>query len=207
MLEEVLMGYNCTLFAYGQTGTGKTHTMEGSLDGTVPENENAGIIPRALNQLFSILESVSSDFSVRVSMLELYNEELNDLLGVDGLNSKLRLFEDAKGRGSVVIQGLEEVLVKNVKDVLTVLRKGAERRQTAGTLMNDKSRWDHYDIRGTFFELQLIFLISQSLALCLFHHRTHQRGNPGRRRPAQGRQTEPRRSCWFGKHWSFRRGE
>lgn len=141
MLEEVLMGYNCTLFAYGQTGTGKTYTMEGSLDGTVLENQHAGIIPRALNSLFNILETSCSDYSVRVSMLELYNEELNDLLGVDGLNTKLRLFEDAKGRGSVVIQGLEEVLVKNVKDVLLVLRKGAERRQTAGTLMNDKSRW------------------------------------------------------------------
>ncbi|KAI9014182.1 kinesin-domain-containing protein [Hyaloraphidium curvatum] len=137
MLEEVLMGYNCTLFAYGQTGTGKTYTMEGSLEGTVFENTHAGIIPRALHQLFTILESTSTDYSVRVSMLELYNEELNDLLGVDGLNTKLRLFEDAKGRGSVVIQGLEEVLVKNVKDVLGVLRKGAERRQTAGTLMND----------------------------------------------------------------------
>lgn len=142
MLEEVLMGYNCTLFAYGQTGTGKTYTMEGSLEGTVFENPHAGIIPRALNQLFNLLES-ASDYSVRVSMLELYNEELNDLLGVDGLNNKLRLFEDAKGRGSVVIQGLEEVLVKNVKDVLNVLRRGAERRQTAGTLMNDKSSRSH----------------------------------------------------------------
>ncbi|KXS09225.1 kinesin-domain-containing protein [Gonapodya prolifera JEL478] len=157
ILEEVLMGYNCTIFAYGQTGTGKTHTMEGSLD-ALP-NANAGIIPRALHRLFETLEAQSSDFSVRVSMLELYNEELRDLLAPDSGNplgasvnsvasavafdsQKLRLFEEQRGRG-IIIQGLEEVLAKNVWDVLASLRKGAEKRQTAGTQLNEKSSRSH----------------------------------------------------------------
>ncbi|KAJ3337910.1 kinesin motor protein cin8 [Gonapodya sp. JEL0774] len=158
ILEEVLMGYNCTIFAYGQTGTGKTYTMEGSLD-ALP-NSQAGIIPRSLHRLFETLESQSSDFSVRVSMLELYNEELRDLLAPEALSGpgasvssstatgavfdsqKLRLYDEQKGRG-IIIQGLEEVLAKNVWDVLAALRKGAERRQTAGTQLNDKSSRSH----------------------------------------------------------------
>ncbi len=84
ILEEVLQGYNCTVFAYGQTGTGKTHTMEGYRDGTeyasYVDDPGAGIIPRALHHLFEKLEASGNEFSVRVSFLEIYNEELFDLL-------------------------------------------------------------------------------------------------------------------------------
>ena len=83
---QVMQGYNCTVFAYGQTGTGKTFTMEGGDGREVPgvtwENDpTAGIIPRALAQVFDELRvQQDADFTVRVSFLELYNEEIFDLL-------------------------------------------------------------------------------------------------------------------------------
>jgi kinesin family member 11 len=70
IIEEVLQGFNCTVFAYGQTGTGKTHTMEGEMGATA----NAGIIPRSLHMLFEKLTRTASEFSVRLSFMELYNE-------------------------------------------------------------------------------------------------------------------------------------
>ena len=87
-------------FRYGQTGTGKTFTMEGDRtdtgDFSWQEDPLAGIIPRALHQLFEQLNSMEdcAEFSVRVSFLEIYNEELFDLLGNSLDTQKLRLFED-----------------------------------------------------------------------------------------------------------------
>lgn len=85
LIKEVLRGYNCTVFAYGQTGTGKTHTMEGLNDynGTWETDPTAGIIPRSLVDIFdaSTKKGVDPDsFQIKVSFLELYNEEIYDLL-------------------------------------------------------------------------------------------------------------------------------
>ncbi|XP_015749721.1 PREDICTED: kinesin-like protein KIF11 [Acropora digitifera] len=125
ILEEVLMGYNCTIFAYGQTGTGKTYTMEGerSQDDCSWEEE--------------------CEYSVRVSFLEIYNEELFDLLSPSLDNQKMRLFEDATRKGSVVIQGLEELVVHDKDDVYNILERGRAKRQTAATLMNAHSSRSH----------------------------------------------------------------
>jgi kinesin family protein 11 len=70
IVDEVLQGYNCTVFAYGQTGTGKTYTMEGDIG--CPEN--AGVIPRSVRTIFEKLDNIGADYTVRVSFLELYNE-------------------------------------------------------------------------------------------------------------------------------------
>ncbi|KAG6890679.1 hypothetical protein C0995_005051 [Termitomyces sp. Mi166 len=164
MLEEVLMGYNCTLFAYGQTGTGKTYTMQGDLEPTPMGNPsaNAGMIPRVLFRLFHQLETSKSDFSVKISYIELYNEELRDLLASDlsapngstqpmGMGSKdgnkvpdngLKIFDDASKRG-VTIQGLEELVVKDSRAALDLLTKGSQRRQIAATKFNDHSSRSH----------------------------------------------------------------
>ncbi|KAG6879988.1 hypothetical protein C0992_008581 [Termitomyces sp. T32_za158] len=164
MLEEVLMGYNCTLFAYGQTGTGKTYTMQGDLEPTPMGNPsaNAGMIPRVLFRLFHQLETSKSDFSVKISYIELYNEELRDLLANDlcapngstqpmGMGSKdtnkvpdngLKIFDDVGKRG-VTIQGLEELVVKDSQAALALLTKGSQRRQIAATKFNDHSSRSH----------------------------------------------------------------
>ena len=103
------MGYNCTVFAYGQTGTGKTFTMEGGdkKSGLDWESDpTSGIIPRALAQILDSLREQSDnlEYSVKISFLELYNEEIFDLLSGIEDTSKLRLYEDAYKKGSVIIQ-------------------------------------------------------------------------------------------------------
>ncbi|CAG9568399.1 unnamed protein product [Danaus chrysippus] len=129
LIEEVLAGYNCTVFAYGQTGTGKTHTMvgEAAQDETTWQNDPlAGIIPRALSQLFDELRLSNTEYTVRVSYLELYNEELVDLLSSED-GSKLRIYED----------------VYNKNEVYKIMAQGQERKRVASTLMNAQSSRSH----------------------------------------------------------------
>ncbi|KAK3931807.1 Kinesin-like protein KIF11 [Frankliniella fusca] len=148
LIDEVLSGYNCTVFAYGQTGTGKTFTMEGerSPNSNTMSWENdplAGIVPRTLSQLFDELRLLQVDFCVKVSFLELYNEELFDLLSPAEDTTKLRIFEDSNKKGAVIIHGLEEVSVQSKADVYQILEKGSLKRQTAETLMNAHSSRSH----------------------------------------------------------------
>ncbi|OXA60283.1 kinesin-like protein KIF11-A isoform X1 [Folsomia candida] len=152
LLEEVLQGYNCTVFAYGQTGTGKTFTMEGERTNegggdalTWESDPLAGIVPRAMSQLFDELRVTSSEFTVRVSLVEMYNEEVYDLLSQteDSKPKTVRLFEDSKSKGSVHIQGLEEVIVHNKHEVYTIMERGSQMRKTASTLLNANSSRSH----------------------------------------------------------------
>uniref|UniRef100_A0A0K2UXY6 Kinesin 5 [Nasonia vitripennis] n=2 Tax=Lepeophtheirus salmonis TaxID=72036 RepID=A0A0K2UXY6_LEPSM len=145
LIDQVMQGYNCTVFAYGQTGTGKTHTMEGCHEEEVGyDNEEAGIVPRALNDIFDGLRIMGAkDFAVRVSYLELYNEEIFDLLSDVNDTTRLRLYEDYNKKGSVIIQGLEEVQVHTKEEVHKILKKGSLKRQTAATLMNATSSRSH----------------------------------------------------------------
>ncbi|MCP9257377.1 Kinesin-like protein [Dirofilaria immitis] len=143
LVKNVLAGYNCTLFAYGQTSTGKTFTMEGEQISSIyehswNEDSSVGIVPRALQHIFTELENQDAEeFSVRVSYVELYNEELYDLLGNAELgHARLRLFEDSVRKGSVIISGLEEVPVSDRLE-------GAEKRRTAMTQMNLNSSRSH----------------------------------------------------------------
>lgn len=146
LIEEVLNGYNCTVFAYGQTGTGKTHTMVGEHTGSDTHWQNdplAGIIPRALSQLFDELRLTNTEYTVRVSYLELYNEELFDLLSTSEDNSKLRIYEDVTRKGSNIVNGLEEVTVFNKNEVYKIMAQGQERKRVASTLMNAQSSRSH----------------------------------------------------------------
>lgn len=156
---EVIEGYNCTIFAYGQTGTGKTHTMEGDWSSVTDSpqswenDQRVGIIPRSVAHLFTCLNSIQNcEFSVKVSFIELYNEELSDLLSdSSNENEKLRIFEDPARKGSVTIPGLEEIVVKNRNEVYSILKKGSTRRQQAATLMNAKSSRSHSIFTCTVF--------------------------------------------------------
>ena len=128
------MGYNCTVFAYGQTGTGKTFTMEGGEKRNTglgwDQDPTSGIIPRALAQILDSLKEQSDqlEYSVKISFLELYNEEIFDLLSAVDDTSKLRLYEDAYKKGFVIIQGLEEVQVHTKEQVYSILERGSEKR-------------------------------------------------------------------------------
>ncbi|MCO5558636.1 hypothetical protein L7F22_012222 [Adiantum nelumboides] len=150
IVNEVLEGFNCTIFAYGQTGTGKTYTMEGggrnSRNGELPSE--AGVIPRAIKQIFDTLELQNAEYSVKVTFLELYNEETTDLLApedisrvMDDKKKPLSLMED--GKGGVIVRGLEEVIVTNSVEIFNLLDRGSSKRRTAETLLNKQSSRSH----------------------------------------------------------------
>lgn len=147
---EVLEGYNCTIFAYGQTGTGKTYTMEGGArkkNGDFPVD--AGVIPRAVRQIFNILELQNAEYSMKVTFLELYNEEITDLLAPeecskftdDKSKKPIALMED--GKGGVFVRGLEEEIVYSANEIYKILEKGSAKRRTAETLLNKQSSRSH----------------------------------------------------------------
>ncbi|WPJ58948.1 hypothetical protein SMAC4_00205 [Sordaria macrospora] len=145
ILEEMLAGYNCTIFAYGQTGTGKTYTMSGDMNqtfGMLPDT--AGIIPRVLHALFNKLEVDDKEHCVRCSFIELYNEELRDLLSAED-NTKLKIFDDnsKKGHATTIVQGMEERHILSAADGLRWLQEGSVRRQVAATKCNDLSSRSH----------------------------------------------------------------
>ncbi|KAL8508898.1 hypothetical protein ACS0TY_016196 [Phlomoides rotata] len=151
VISEVLEGYSWTIFAYGQTGTGKTYTMEGE-GGKQKKGEfdkDVGVIPRAVQQIFDKLESEQADYSMRVTFLELYNEEITDLLasneGLNFLDEKTKrplvLMDD--GKGAVFVRGLEEEIVSSADEIYTILEKGSPKKHTAETLLNKQSNRSH----------------------------------------------------------------
>ncbi|KAC9683460.1 hypothetical protein E3N88_45405 [Mikania micrantha] len=144
IVKDALEGYNWTIFAYGQTGTGKTYTMEG--EGGKTKNgefhEDVGVIPRAVEQLFNTLESQNADYTVKVTYIELYNEEITDLLAPDEKSKKpISLMED--GKGAVFMRGLEEERVTSADEIYHILEKGSARKHTAETLVNTLSNRSH----------------------------------------------------------------
>lgn len=147
LIDQVLMGFNCTVFAYGQTGTGKTYTMEGNRsedeDISWEDDPHSGIIPRAISQLFDTLKDHDSEFTVRVSFSELYNEDTYDLLSPLDDTKKLKIFDDAQRKGSVIVDGLEEIIVQSKAEIYDILRRGSAKRQKAATLLNACSSRSH----------------------------------------------------------------
>ncbi|KAK1271234.1 putative 125 kDa kinesin-related protein [Acorus gramineus] len=149
VVSEVLEGFNCTVFAYGQTGTGKTYTMEGGTKSKGELATDAGVIPRAVRQIFDTLEAQKADYSVKVSFLELYNEEITDLLapdegtrfGEERQRRTISLMED--GKGGVFVRGLEEEVVYSASDIYSLLERGSAKRRTADTLLNKQSSRSH----------------------------------------------------------------
>lgn len=101
-----------------------------------------GIIPRALSHLFDELRLMEVEYSMRISYLELYNEELSDLLSSSDV-TQIRIFEDPNKKGSIIVQGLEEIPVHSTADVYKLLAKGQEKRKVATTLMNAQSSRSH----------------------------------------------------------------
>lgn len=107
----------------------------------------AGVIPRAVRQIFDTLEAQDADYSVKVTFLEIYNEEITDLLAPDEnprtaddrQKKSISLMED--GKGCVIVRGLEEEYVYSVNEIYSLLERGSSKRRTADTLMNKRSRY------------------------------------------------------------------
>ncbi|MEW5308736.1 MAG: hypothetical protein WDW38_000672 [Sanguina aurantia] len=138
IVDSVLEGYNGTIFAYGQTGTGKSHTMEGKEE---PASLR-GIIPNTFHYVFDQIASkaANSEFLVRASYLEIYNEDIRDLLSKD-ISRKLELKENAEK--AVYVKDLSEFIVKGYADINNVLLQGRKNRMTGSTLMNAESSRSH----------------------------------------------------------------
>lgn len=137
-VDDILNGYNGTVFAYGQTGAGKSYTMMGS---SIDDEEGRGVIPRIVEQIFaSIMTSPSTiEYTVRVSYMEIYMEKIRDLL--QPANDNLPIHEE-KNRG-VYVKGLLEIYVSTVHEVYEVMRRGGNARAVAATNMNQESSRSH----------------------------------------------------------------
>ncbi len=156
LVNACLEGYNATVLAYGQTGSGKTHTILGQTDqsdDSVPpelDESQAGVIPRALRALFYSLqkakeastETMTMDYKVKVQFLELYGEDIRDLLNPDPDGQKLSIRDGRAGVEPEVI-GIKEIEVESASDALLCLTRGSLRRVTRATAMNAESSRSH----------------------------------------------------------------
>ncbi|KAK4134137.1 kinesin-domain-containing protein [Trichocladium antarcticum] len=137
-VDDILNGYNGTVFAYGQTGAGKSYTMMGN---SIDDEDGKGVIPRIVEQIFTnILSSAANiEYTVRVSYMEIYMEKIRDLLAPQ--NDNLPIHEE-KNRG-VYVKGLLEIYVSSVQEVFEVMRRGGNARAVAATNMNQESSRSH----------------------------------------------------------------
>ncbi|KAK6138866.1 hypothetical protein DH2020_027394 [Rehmannia glutinosa] len=133
IIGAAVEGFNGTAFAYGQTSSGKTFTMNGS------END-PGIIHRAVKDIFAKIQKTSDrEFLIRVSYMEIYNEDINDLFAVE--NQKLQIHESLE-RG-VFVAGLREEIVNSADQVLNLIQLGEANRHFGDTNMNARSSRSH----------------------------------------------------------------
>ncbi|KAK7868201.1 hypothetical protein R5R35_000607 [Gryllus longicercus] len=135
LVRHVFHGYNVTVLAYGQTGSGKTYSMGTSYS----EDGSRGVIPRVVDDLFrSVTDAGDREFKITVSFMELYQEQVFDLL--DPHKSSVDIREHAKG---VVVPGLTEVSVHNPEETFQCLIRGSLGRTTGTTAMNTLSSRSH----------------------------------------------------------------
>ncbi|NXS43855.1 KIFC3 protein, partial [Balaeniceps rex] len=137
LVTSCIDGYNVCIFAYGQTGAGKTYTMEGTA-------ANPGINQRALQLLFSEVQSKAADwdYAISVSAAEIYNEALRDLLGKEP-QEKLEIKLCPDGSGQLYVPGLTEFRVQSVEDINKVFEFGHVNRVTECTNLNEHSSRSH----------------------------------------------------------------
>ncbi|KAJ3793772.1 kinesin domain-containing protein [Lentinula aff. detonsa] len=159
LVSRFIEGFNCTILAYGQTSSGKTFTMTGvDLDANPSDpNNGMGIIPRAVSTIFAAARKLKEErggtwnYSIKGSFIEIYNEDLIDLLSMDdgaGGRREVQIREDKDGH--IIWGGLREVNVKNANEVMTLIRKGTSIRRTNETDMNAQSSRSHAIFSLTF---------------------------------------------------------
>eukprot|EP00854_Cymbomonas_tetramitiformis_P004651 gene4651-5695_t len=141
MVEKAADGINGTVFAYGQTGSGKTHTIRGT-------SFSPGLMPQAISDLFAFISQTESDrqYTVKVSYIEIYNEEIRDLLNPSAGLLKLRLAKE----GHFEAVAVTETTVETPAEVFTLMDKGDTARTVGSTRMNAHSSRSH-----AMFRLQL----------------------------------------------------
>lgn len=136
LVISVLDGYNVCIFAYGQTGTGKTFTMEGT-------EQSRGVNYRTLEQLFEIAKERSETFTynISVSVLEVYNEQIRDLLATSPTSKKLEIKQSSEG--SHHVPGIVEANVNSIREAWNVLQTGSSARAVGSNNVNEHSSRSH----------------------------------------------------------------
>eukprot|EP01033_Poteriospumella_lacustris_P008690 gene8690-6249_t len=139
IIESALEGFNATIFAYGQTGCGKSFTMQGP---STSDEEMRGVIPNSFYHIFQFVKATKNvEFLIRCSYLELYNEEIRDLLTNQKNPPKCELKED--NNKGVYVKGLSDVVVESPDDLVKMFDRGLTNRTTASTNMNSESSRSH----------------------------------------------------------------
>ncbi|KAI9010400.1 kinesin motor domain-containing protein [Phycomyces nitens] len=140
-----MAGYSGTVFAYGQTASGKTYGLTIELIVCLDNGNKAqpGVIPRAVNDVFNYIseDHHGREYLLRVSYLEIYNERIRDLLGEDSTGPQPEIHEDAK-RG-VYVHGLNETIVTTPEQVMQIIKKGEGSRKVSATEYNKRSSRSH----------------------------------------------------------------
>ncbi|CAJ1352508.1 unnamed protein product [Effrenium voratum] len=142
LLEGSMQGYNATVLAYGQTGSGKTHTM--GTGQPVPEgSDEEGIVPKVIRNSFHHIEKHkgSVDFKVSCCYLEIYNEDIRDLLQPGGHKGHIAIREDATG--GIKVTGIHAETCSSAEEMFRCLSDGSVQRTTGATLMNEQSSRSH----------------------------------------------------------------
>ncbi|GAU39812.1 hypothetical protein TSUD_154690 [Trifolium subterraneum] len=137
LVQSAVDGFNVCIFAYGQTGSGKTFTIYGSED-------NPGLTPRAIGELFRILrrDGKKYSFSLKAYMVELYQDTLIDLLlPRNAKHSRLDIKKDSTGM--VVVENVTVMTISTIEELNNIIQKGSERRHISGTQMNEESSRSH----------------------------------------------------------------
>jgi len=140
IVEDVLQGYNATIFAYGQTSSGKTHTMEGP---SIYDHDMKGLIPRTVGALFAGVLNAEShlEFTIKVSYVEIYMEKIHDLLDEFAAKGNLQVREDPQK--GIYIAGATESYVTSEEELLENMSVGKNNRAVAATGMNEGSSRSH----------------------------------------------------------------
>ncbi|KAK2454035.1 kinesin protein KIN-12B [Trifolium repens] len=169
LVENCLAGFNSSIFAYGQTGSGKTYTMWGRPDSLAVENliidQQGGLAPRVFERLFARINEEQTDqlqYQCHCSFLEIYNEQITDLLDPNKRNLQIR--EDVKS--GIYVENLTEVHVSTLKDVNQLLLKGLLNRTVGATSANSESSRSH-----TVFTC-VVESRSKSIANCIIRCKT-----------------------------------
>ncbi|NXO03497.1 KIF4 protein, partial [Rhinopomastus cyanomelas] len=143
LIRGIFKGYNATVLAYGQTGSGKTYSMGGTYTADQEHEPSVGVIPRVIKLLFQEKEQRQDwEFTLKVSYLEIYNEDILDLLcSSRERSSQISIRDDPKG--SIKIVGLTERSVTCAQDTVTCLEQGNKSRTVGSTAMNSQSSRSH----------------------------------------------------------------
>lgn len=140
LVHAAMDGYHTSILAYGQTSTGKTHTMAGT-------SKQPGLIPLCVNECFNFLQNSTHprEYLLRVSYMEVYKEHIRDLLNSSPTAPPVRLFDSPKD--GLVIKGIKEEVVTCPNEVFKILARGEARRQVGATSFNAHSSRSHVIVR------------------------------------------------------------